>query len=107
MSAIHILGLLSMAFVAAFTVYGAFYASHHGGQTPRDAILEAWKNIVIGFSLNFVVNLMVFPAIPSMGHAHISLIDNFMIGWIYTAVSILRTYGIRRWHNLKLVKQNP
>lgn len=105
MSAIYLLGALSMLFVAAFTLWGAFYAKHYGGQTPRDSILEAWTNIGIGFGINFIANMVIFPAIPSMGHVQISVIDNFMIGWIYTVISILRSYCVRRWHNFKLVSK--
>lgn len=91
------LGLISLAFVAVFT-YRAYTAAPGAGQSPRSAIIEAWMNIVIGFSINFVANFLILPLIGT----HITASQNFWIGWIYTAVSIVRQYAIRRWFNAKL-----
>lgn len=83
-----ILGLASLVFVAAFTL-----RSYHAGVNPRSAIIEAWANIVIGFAINYVANLFILPLVgASFTHT-----ENFMMGWLYTAISILRQYAIRRW----------
>lgn len=89
-----VLGLLSFAFVVIFTVRA--YANNTGsGQTARGAIVEAWANISIGFAVNFVVNLWIIPLMVDGNH--ITAAANWWGGWIYTAISIVRQYAIRRW----------
>lgn len=83
------LGLGSMLFVGVFTL-----RTYYAGENPRQAIIEAWVNIVIGFSINFVANLILFPLMVGV---HVSPGANFWGGWIYTAISVLRQYAIRRW----------
>lgn len=98
MSPLVTLGLLSFAFVAAFT-WRAYTRAPGPGQSPRSAIIEAWANIAVGFSINFVANFLILPLIG----AYPSAAQNFWMGWIYTAVSIVRQYTIRRWFNAHLV----
>lgn len=82
------LGLLSMLVVALFT-----WAAARGGARPRLAILEAWVNVCIGFGINWLANFAILPLIG----AHVDGAANFWMGWIYTVVSVLRQYAIRRW----------
>lgn len=97
MSLLTWLGMASLIFVAAFTVRA--YRNNTGpGQTPRGAIIEAWFNIFIGFSVNFVMNLALLPLV----HAELTAASNFWLGWIYTAISICRQYAIRRWFEKSL-----
>lgn len=97
MTALHLFSAASFVFVVAFT-YRAYYAAPTPGQTPRSAIAEAYLNIVIGFAVNFVANLLILP----LAGFHISFSDNLHIGVIYTAVSIVRQYVIRRYFNARL-----
>lgn len=90
-------GLLSLVFVGVFT-WRAYTAQPGPGQSPRSAIIEAWMNIAVGFGINFIANFLILPLIG----AHPSAAQNFWMGWIYTAVSIVRQYAIRRWFNAKL-----
>jgi len=83
-----LLGIASMIFVAAFT-----FRSYRAGANPRAAIIEAWVNLAIGFSINFVANMLLFPLVD----AQISAGQNWWLGWIYTSISILRQYAIRRF----------
>ena len=94
MSTLTTLGLASFLFVLAFTVR-ALRIDKGTGQTPRGAIIEAWTNIVIGFSVNYFAN---FALLPLVG-VHVNPADNFMLGWCYTAISIVRGYCIRRLFN--------
>jgi hypothetical protein len=66
-----------------------------GGVSPIAAITEAWVQIAIGFTLNFALNMVLLPMLPS--HPHIDAWSNLWMGWCYTLVSLLRSYGIRRW----------
>jgi hypothetical protein len=62
-------------------------------QSKTRSWAEAWINIGIGYCINFVMNLVVF---RSFGY-NVSVADNIMIGLIFTFVSVIRQYAIRRW----------
>ena len=64
-------------------------------QSKLGSLIEALMNIVIGFSINYAANLLIFPLFDM----HISLANNFWMGLIYTAISLVRSYAIRRWFN--------
>ena len=95
MTLLTTLGIASLAFTAWFT-----WSTYRGGANPRAAIVEAWANIITGFTINFIANLLILPLID----AHITASQNFWMGWIYTSVSILRQYAIRRWFQERLHK---
>lgn len=65
------------------------------GQSRRGSFVEAWANIFIGFSINYIANLLIFPLFGM----HISLLDNLWMGVIYTGISLVRSYGLRRMFN--------
>jgi hypothetical protein len=88
-----ILALLAFVFVIVFT-----YKTYHAGSHPRAAIIEAWTNMAIGFGINFTANLMILPLIG----VNVTASENFAIGWLYTAVSVLRQYAIRRWFQTRI-----
>lgn len=56
---------------------------------------EAWINIFIGYSINFVANLVVFP----MFGYNVTVHDNLIIGVIFTFISLARQYVVRRFMN--------
>lgn len=101
MSALVICGWIAIAATVAFTMATFFGAGANtgSGQTRRGAIVEAWVNIAIGFSINFAANFAIFPLIG----VHVSGAQNFWLGCIYTAVSVVRSFVIRRWFNARLV----
>lgn len=65
-------------------------------QTRLGSIAEAWTNIGIGFSLNWGVNILV---LPWLWHADSPKLSAFHIGLVFTAVSLIRQYILRRWFN--------
>lgn len=67
-------------------------------QTRLGSLYEALINIVIGFSINFAANMLIFPLFGF----HISAGSNFALGCIYTGISLVRSYVIRRWFNARL-----
>ena len=67
-------------------------------QTRLGSFIEAMINVVIGFTINYVANLCIFPLFGM----HISPGNNFLMGLIYTAISVVRSYLIRRYFNAKL-----
>ena len=90
------LGVCSLVFTVAFTAVAAMQAAGRG-QSPRHSIYEAWTNIVLGFSVNYAANLLLLPLVG----AHVGLLDNWWLGWTFTAVSICRQFAIRRWFNAR------
>lgn len=67
-------------------------------QTRLGSLIEAVTNTVIGFAINYVANLLIFPLFG----LHISLSANFAMGCIYTLISVVRSYVLRRWFNARL-----
>jgi len=67
-------------------------------QSRISSLIESLFNVVIGFGINFTANMLIF---PQFGF-HITMSANLLMGAIYTAISIARSYVIRRWFNAKL-----
>ena len=65
-------------------------------QTKTGSVTEAVANVAVGFWINFMANLVV---LPLFGFASLSLGKNFLIGVIYTGISLIRSYVLRRWFN--------
>ena len=64
-------------------------------QTKLGSFVEAWANIAVGFGINFTANLLV---LPLFGLA-VTASDAFGIGVIFTVISLVRSYVLRRWFN--------
>jgi cobalamin synthase len=92
------LSIVSFIFCIAFTVYCASIEHTGQGQSVKDSILEAWTNIAIGFSINFCINLIILPQVVE----GLTVLENLQIGWIYTAVAMVRSFAIRRYHNRRV-----
>lgn len=67
-------------------------------QTRLGSLIEACINVLIGFAINFVANMLILPLIGF----HITAGQNLFIGVLYTLVSVARSYVIRRWFNARL-----
>lgn len=67
-------------------------------QTRLGSLIEVCINIFIGFWINFVANLVILP----MFGFNVSISDNFLIGFLYTFVSVARSYIVRRWFEKKI-----
>ena len=67
-------------------------------QTKLGSAVEAVANIFIGFAINFAANLVV---LPWFGF-NLSAGTAFSIGLIFTAISLVRSYVLRRvFNNIK------
>lgn len=64
-------------------------------QTKLGSFAEAWANIAVGFAINFTANMLV---LPLFGFA-ITASKAFGIGVIFTAISLARSYLLRRYFN--------
>lgn len=67
-------------------------------QSRLSSLYEAVMNIAIGFAINYGANLLIFPLFGF----HISYSANLAMGACYTAISLVRSYTIRRWFNARL-----
>ena len=65
-------------------------------QTWLGSVVEAHSNILIGFPLNYAVNLATLPWLWDPASPKLSA---FYIGLVFTAVSLVRQLVIRRWFN--------
>jgi len=68
-------------------------------QSRLSSFYEVCFNILIGYSINFVTNLVL---IPLFLHTSVPLLANFLMGLPYTAIAIIRQYVIRRFFNARL-----
>lgn len=67
-------------------------------QTRLGSLIEAIINTCIGFAINYTANLLIFPLFGF----HITPGANFVLGMIYTVISVVRSYCVRRWFNARL-----
>ena len=56
------------------------------------SLVEAVTNVVVGFLLALLTQMAIFPMFGLV----VSVADNLVIGSIFTAVSILRSFALRR-----------
>lgn len=70
------------------------------GQTKTQSWLECFTNIGIGWTVNFIAQLILFP----MFDMHITIHDQILLGTIFTVISICRQYVLRRIYNSWMVK---
>jgi hypothetical protein len=61
-------------------------------QSRAMSLLEAVTNVVIGYGVAVVTQILIFPLFG----LHTTLVQNLMMGAIFTIVSIARSYVLRR-----------
>ena len=92
-----VIAIICAILTVAITLYGAIATSKHGGQSMRDSMVETWTNIGIGFGINYAANMVVLP----LAGLPVSAGGAFLIGVIFTAISVVRSFAIRRWFNAR------
>lgn len=70
-------------------------------QKKKHSLLEACLSTAIGFGIAFITNLAVMPWFGF----HITMVQNFWITVIFTFISLLRGYYVRRLFNWMHVKE--
>jgi hypothetical protein len=68
-------------------------------QSKLGSLIEAAMNIVIGFGVALLSQIVVFPLVGIHG---VPLSTNLEISAYFTAISLVRSYVIRRWFNERL-----
>ena len=64
-------------------------------QSRQRSALEAVTNVVVGFLVAVGANLLILPA---FGY-QVTVYDSFAIGWVFTVISMMRSYVLRRLFN--------
>jgi hypothetical protein len=64
-------------------------------QTRLGSFTESCVNVAIGYIIAILSQLAIFP----MFGVDVSFSANLQIGAWFTAVSIVRSYAVRRWFN--------
>ena len=72
-------------------------------QSRRASLIEALTNVAVGFVLSALTTAIVFPL---FGYP-IRWADNLSIAGIFTVVSILRGYALRRLFNRFTHREGP
>ncbi len=61
-------------------------------QLKRHSLLESIVNVAVGYVVALLSQIIIFPVFG----LQVSLQDNILIGLFFTAVSIVRSYILRR-----------
>ncbi len=69
-------------------------------QKKSHSLIESLINVLVGYGIALAAQLIIFPRFG----IHISMSDNLMIGALFTVISIVRSYALRRLFNWFTVK---
>jgi len=69
-------------------------------QSKLSSFYEAMLNTIIGYVISFIAQLIVY---PMYGHSF-TFGQNIQIGLIFMALSLARSYVLRRFFNAYIVK---
>ena len=64
-------------------------------QSRRLSMIEAVTNVVVGYALAVITQIILFPLFG----LHASLGDNLAIGSVFVGVSLIRSFVLRRLFN--------
>lgn len=67
-------------------------------QTRLGSLIEALLNVAIGYGVGLAGQIVVFPLVGIQA----SLGQNLAVSAAFTAISVARTYAVRRWFNARL-----
>jgi hypothetical protein len=65
-------------------------------QSNVRSIKEAVINVVVGYLVNYAGNIAIFNGLL---HQNITWKQNIVAGVLFTVISLVRSYLIRRWMN--------
>ena len=66
-------------------------------QSKKDSLIESLTSTTIGWLIGVILNLTILPLFDY----NITVIDSLWVSLIFTVVSVIRGYVIRRWFNSK------
>ncbi len=71
-------------------------------QSRLMSLVESLANVLVGYGVAVVTQMLVFP----MFGLAVTVTENLLIGLIFTAVSIVRSYALRRGFEALRVRQS-
>ena len=71
-------------------------------QTRLESFLESFTNIMIGYIVALISQLIIFPFFD----INVTFADNLLIGFYFTLISLIRSYTVRRFFNNKTKRSN-
>ena len=66
-------------------------------QTKRQSLIETLTSVFVGWLIGVILNMLVLPLFDY----DVNLTDGVLISIIFTAVSVVRSYVVRRFFNSK------
>ena len=66
-------------------------------QSKRESMIETLTSVFVGWLIGVILNMLVLP----LFNYDVNLTDGVLISIIFTAVSVVRSYVVRRFFNSK------
>ena len=66
-------------------------------QSKKQSLIETLTSVFVGWLIGVILNLTVLPLFDY----NITVVDSLWVSLIFTVVSVIRGYIIRRWFNSK------
>ena len=66
-------------------------------QSKRQSLIETLTSVFVGWLIGVILNLTILPLFDY----NITVVDSLWVSLIFTVVSVIRGYVIRRWFNSK------
>ena len=66
-------------------------------QTKKQSLIETLTSVFVGWLIGVILNMLVLPLFDY----NITVVDSLWVSLIFTVVSVMRGYVIRRWFNSK------
>ena len=66
-------------------------------QTKRQSLVETLTSVFVGWLIGVILNLIILPLFDY----GITVVDSLWVSLIFTVVSVIRSYVIRRFFNSK------
>ena len=66
-------------------------------QSKKQSLIETLTSVFVGWLIGVILNLTILPLFDY----NITVVDSLWVSLIFTAVSVIRSYIIRRWFNSK------
>ena len=66
-------------------------------QSKRESVIETLTSVFVGWLIGVILNLTVLPLFDY----NITVVDSLLVSLIFTVISVIRGYVIRRFFNSK------
>ena len=66
-------------------------------QTKRQSLIETLTSVFVGWLIGVILNMLVLPLFDY----NITVVDSLLVSLIFTVISVVRGYVIRRFFNSK------